>query len=386
MANHCKRIFKFFLLTPYIICLGKMLCVNELNGFQQSDFNYSEKSISRIAFGSCMNGMFSGLKWHQQPQPIWKQILQQNPDLWIWLGDAVYGDTRVLPLVWTPSPLALMAKYYRRQKNHPDYQEFLKSNISILGVWDDHDFGMNDGGINFWNRLQTQDLYFDFLDEPLNSIRRQREGLYVSYIFGNGNKAVKIIMLDVRSFAVHGKECDILGDKQWQWLEKQMSDPTPVALTIVTSGIQILSNAMRGLQNWEDCPHSYDRLIWLTRRRGKSIFLSGDVHFGETSCLNSSSSGYPLYELTSSGLYLSCTVPILNDDQCAWSIRNAIGNDFRITEPVVERNFGLIEIDWNTSPVEIKLLIYGKNAQIVSKVVIDLDHIKKKLLRIVVLM
>ena len=46
-------------------------------------------------------------------------------------------------------------------------------------------------------------------------------------------------MLDVRSFAVHGKECDILGDKQWQWLEKQMSDPTPVALTIVTSGIQV---------------------------------------------------------------------------------------------------------------------------------------------------
>ena len=31
--------------------------------------------------------------------------------------------------------------------------------------------------------------------------------------------------------------------------------------------------------------------------------------------------------------------------------RNAIGNDFRITEPVVERNFGLIEIDWNTYPV-----------------------------------
>ena len=32
---------------------------------------------------------------------------------------------------------------------------------------------------------------------------------------------------------------------------------------------------------------------------------------------------------------------------------NAIGSDFRITEPVVERNFGLIEIDWNSSPVSL---------------------------------
>ena len=35
---------------------------------------------------------------------------------------AAYADTRILPLVWKPSPLALMAKYFRRQKEHPDYQ------------------------------------------------------------------------------------------------------------------------------------------------------------------------------------------------------------------------------------------------------------------------
>ena len=46
-------------------------------------------------------------------------------------------------------------------------------------------------------------------------------------------------MLDVRSFAAYGKNCDLLGKEQWKWLEEQLNDQTPVAFTIVTSGIQV---------------------------------------------------------------------------------------------------------------------------------------------------
>ncbi|CAB3990364.1 Hypothetical predicted protein [Paramuricea clavata] len=309
-----------FILSVILIWFGEEIVCFE-NRMSRSDFEHGNKYVSRIAFGSCMNGMFNESKWHQRPQPVWKHILQQQPDLWIWLGDAAYGDTRIVPFLWTPSPLPLMASYFRRQKHHPDYQEFLKSNTSIVGIWDDHDYGMNDGGKNFGNRLQTQNIFLDFLDEPLDSLRRRREGMYVSYTFGQGDKAVKLVMLDVRSFAVFGTKCDLLGNEQWKWLEEQLDDQTLVALTIVTSGIQILPNAIRGLQNWDDCPNSYDRLVWLTRNRNKVIYLSGDVHYGETSCLNSSSSGYPLYELTSSGLYMACTIPLLNHEQCVWAIR-----------------------------------------------------------------
>jgi hypothetical protein len=45
---------------------------------------------------------------------------------------------------------------------------------------------------NFGNRLQTQNIFLDFLDEPLDSLRRRREGMYVSYTFGQGDKAVKV--------------------------------------------------------------------------------------------------------------------------------------------------------------------------------------------------
>ena len=40
--------------------------------------------------------------------------------------------------------------------------------------------------------MQTQNIFLDFLDEPLDSQRRRREGMYASYTFGQGEKAVKV--------------------------------------------------------------------------------------------------------------------------------------------------------------------------------------------------
>ena len=35
-------------------------------------------------------------------------------------------------------------------------------------------------------------MFLDFLDEPLDSIRRKREGTFASYLFGSGNQSVKV--------------------------------------------------------------------------------------------------------------------------------------------------------------------------------------------------
>ncbi len=49
--------------------------------------------ISRIAFGSCAG--------QDQPQPIWEAVLAQDPQLWIWAGDNIYGDTEDMELFYT---------------------------------------------------------------------------------------------------------------------------------------------------------------------------------------------------------------------------------------------------------------------------------------------
>ena len=36
----------------------------------------------------------------------------------------------------------------------------------IIGVWDDHDYGVNDGGGDYEFKNYTRDWFLDFLEEP----------------------------------------------------------------------------------------------------------------------------------------------------------------------------------------------------------------------------
>src|SRR4051812_499979 len=60
-----------------------------------ADFPDSPRVLSRIAFGSCAS--------QERPQPIWDAVVAQKPDLFVLLGDNIYGDT--------DNPEVLKAKY-----------------------------------------------------------------------------------------------------------------------------------------------------------------------------------------------------------------------------------------------------------------------------------
>lgn len=65
-------------------------------------------------------------------------------------------------------------------KNDQCYKDF-REKIPIIGVWDDHDYNINNGDINNPNKFWMQELFLDFLDEPKDSIRRTNQGIYTSY-------------------------------------------------------------------------------------------------------------------------------------------------------------------------------------------------------------
>ncbi|MCA9448624.1 MAG: alkaline phosphatase family protein, partial [Candidatus Omnitrophica bacterium] len=44
-----------------------------------------EGVLSRIAFGSCAR--------QGQPQPIWDSIAASDPDVFLFIGDNIYGDS-----------------------------------------------------------------------------------------------------------------------------------------------------------------------------------------------------------------------------------------------------------------------------------------------------
>jgi len=141
------------------------------------------------------------------------------------LGDTIYGDKlKSLRDIWRDrfpiklfkeaTPQDLQWKYTKLMKNR--YYNDLRRNVKIIGTWDDHDYGLNDGCKTYKHKKESQGLFLDFIGESPNSPRRKQEGVYTSHLFGTGNNKVNFILLDVRYHKdPWNKGKEILGEAQW---------------------------------------------------------------------------------------------------------------------------------------------------------------------------
>ena len=311
------------------------------------------KTLTRIALGSCNRSDYK--------QPLWQPIVEKKPDLWIWLGDNIYGDTE---------NMNELAANYARQKNNPAYQSLYVS-TPVVGVWDDHDYGVNDGGKEYPKRSESRDILLDFLDVPKSNPVWKREGAYQSYTFGESGKKVKIILLDARYFRdrverrrkenpqyIPNLEGTILGEDQWNWLEKELKNSN-AQIHIIGSGIQILP-IQHNYEKWNTFPHERDRLFNLLVKHQVSgaIFISGDRHIGEISKKEIEGLDYPIVELTTSGL--THTYENASEE-----------NKFRIGQLTDQLNFGFIEIDWTQNKPVVDVEIRGKEGKLFQTYNID---------------
>jgi alkaline phosphatase D len=269
-----------------------------------------------LAFGSCNRPSL--------PQPLWSDVRALAPDAFAWLGDIVYADTH---------DIRRTRRLYAEQAARADYQA-LVAQTRVVGIWDDHDFGKNDVGSEYPERLESQAALLDFLGEPMKSARRARPGTYASYLFGDGARQVKLILLDGRFHRdLPGARGDTLGETQWAWLESELSSST-ARVNLIGSGYQVLP-LEHSNEKWGNFPAARARLLDLvtkTRTPGV-VLLSGDRHFSELSCLGEGAFPYPLFELTSSGL----THAYENADE---------PNRYRIGALYPKRNFGAVRVDW----------------------------------------
>jgi len=293
--------------------------------------------LERIAFGSCNR--------EYKPQPLWSAIRACQPNLWIWLGDNVYGSAYDLPD---------LTRRYQTEKNQPDYKS-LREQCRVLGVWDDNDYGVSDGGKENRNKVACQQLLLDFLDEPPDSPRRKQAGVYAAYTFGPLGKRVKIILLDGRYHRDSpGRNADMLGPEQWQWLEQQLTGGD-ADVNLIGSGIQVIASE-HPYEKWADFPSSRARLFDLISKSGARnvIFLSGDRHLGEISRLSDPRIAQPIYDITSSGMTHHAR------DNFFHSFTHE-ANRFRCGNNFVDLNFGFIHFDWDTVPRTVTLQIRDTN-------------------------
>ncbi|MFK8162714.1 MAG: DUF1499 domain-containing protein [Lewinella sp.] len=296
--------------------------------------------VLTIAFGSCNQ--------QKKPQGFWPTIGAHKPYAWLWLGDIVYSDT---------DDMVRMKADYDQLKTAPEYAAFSKAVPRILGVWDDHDFGLNDGGKEWTHKDAAKEELLSFLNVAAEDPVRGRAGAYQSYTVGEEGRTVKIILLDTRYFrdAVvpptqkghrYGKNetGDILGDEQWAWLEQELTD-SPASAHLIASSIQVLPQE-HGFEKWENFPTARRRLLALlaATRPNMPLLLSGDRHVAEISEVQMRD--YPIYEVTSSGLTHSYEAA---DEPNAHRISSLIG----------VKNYGLLHYVWKDEGPELLAEVRG---------------------------
>jgi alkaline phosphatase D len=294
----------------------------------------SPELLHTIAFGSCNKV--------DLPQPLFRQLTLEKPQLWIWTGDVIYGDS--------PDP-GVLAQHYAAQLRQPEYAGFLASGVQVIGTWDDHDYGAGNSGREYPTREASMQLFLDFVNEPRDSPRRKQSGIYTRYVFGPEGQRVKLLVTDNRyNREKPGPKSDILGAEQWQWLEKEVLTQDAELLLLV-SGTQVLSADHR-YEKWADWPDARQRLIDLMDRSPfqNIIIISGDRHLGELSKLDLPS-GKTLWDITSSGLTHSYR-----------EATDAISpNRLRVGPLLTRLNYGMLEIDWKSTPPAVSLEVRDIN-------------------------
>lgn len=300
------------------------------------------RTLNKIAFGSCSH--------QDKPQPILRRVISSNPDLFVYLGDNLYGDT---------GDMGVLRQKYQKLGNKEEFKALQKA-TDVVATWDDHDYGENDAGRYYPYKKESKNIFLNFWGEPSDSRRRTEPGIYTSYRFGSGEKVVQVILLDCRTFRDNllkvykgdltplksgyrpnqNPAVTLLGKAQWAWLEERLEQPATIR--IIASSIQ-LGHQYDGGESWTNLPHERQKMVNLIKHTGAEgvFFISGDAHWGELNKLETEGL-YPLYDVTASGLTESANKPKPSKN--------------RIGEPVMENHFGMVEIDWAQEVLFFKLI------------------------------
>lgn len=325
-----------------------------------------EQVLSRISFGSCAK--------QDQPQPIWEAVVAGKPELFVFLGDNIYGDSK---------DMSVLKGKYDLLGAQPGFKA-LKQACPIVATWDDHDYGADDSGAEFAMRKESQQLFLDFWGATKDDVRRTREGIYSSSVHGKEGQRVQIILLDARYFRSPLKKgfdarepgegfrgryspnedenATVLGEAQWKWLAQQLKVPAEVR--IIGSSYQVLSN-QHGWEMWGNFPKERERLFRTLRNShaGGIILLSGDRHLAEIATLPTTDPlniGYPLHEITSSSL----NAPSGNMTKAGVRFANEI-NLYRTGLTFFDVNYGNILIDWTSDDPIIRMQVCDEKGTVV---------------------
>jgi len=242
----------------------------------------------RTAFGSCARLQGDAI------QPIWNAVSLWKPDLFFWLGDNIYADSK------NPE---IIAGQYRQQRAVHAMQKVSRT-VPQLAIWDDHDYGRNDYDRTNPVREESLDVFKRYWANPYYGLKNT-PGVFFNYTYGG----VDFFFLDGRYYRDPDNQTDnqhktMLGQDQKKWLkESLLKSKAPFKLLICGTGWS--DSGAGDSDSWSSFLSERNEIFDFIRDHNISgiVLLSGDTHYGEVNAVPwSEKGGYDFYNFVSSPL------------------------------------------------------------------------------------
>lgn len=255
--------------------------------------NLNKKEYSFLV-ASCMSDTFNELG-----DQMWPKVFSHNADLLFLIGDNIYAD--VFSGVYLGghqqvNPSHLWNRYVDHAMTMKLYH--MKNLIPVYATWDDHDFGVNDGGRNYPFKKQSKEIFNTFFPRFKNK----------SYEMGPGVSSrlslnqINFFFMDGRYFRSKKKNKSgvHLGKKQTSWIMSRVDRP----FNWLISGDQFFGSYHPYESFNGEHPVEFASFTQSLKDKNKKyFFLGGDRHLVEVMKIPKQHVGHETMEYTVSGIH-----------------------------------------------------------------------------------
>ena len=291
---------------------------------------------------------------------IYEPMMRTEGDFMVWLGDNLYLKSKQMM-----NSLESIDGQYVKQRLIPSLQAFLKSRPQYA-IWDDHDYGPNDGDATFEYKEQSLEGFSRYWPNASFGLPGV-PGVFFTFNYGDA----QFFMTDDRYHRTQpeDEQAFYLGPDQMKWLQNELLNSN-ATFKFIATGNQALSPVNPG-ESYIEYEREQRELFQFIEENKISgvIFLTGDRHHTELLKVTDRVS-YPIYEFTSSAL-TSIGIRPKNSKELV--------NPVRVPNTLVfDNNYGRISIK---GPADNRLCImetYSNNGELIWSETINANELQIK--------
>jgi alkaline phosphatase D len=280
-----------------------------------------EKTGPQFAVVSCSDDSFV-----VEQKQSWISLWAKKPDFILMIGDNVYTDWSKNKKTGPTTPESLWARYSETRAALELYRQ--KNLIPVFALWDDHDFGVNDGDRRYAFKNQANKIFHSFFPQGAEAAGFKRgPGVSSSLTFGGQ----AFLLLDDRSFRSPDQRSPICLKKPESVFCKEKKESLPD----LDAKIDAETHFGKELERWSfnevrrlhrptwlisgdqwfgayspfesyegNHPTSFKKYIReMSKSAYRAAFISGDRHSSEITRISKSVMGYETYEVVSSPIH-----------------------------------------------------------------------------------